>query len=161
MGLPGTGKSYLARLICERYGFMHLSSDEVRKEIDLRDHYGSSDKQMVYQVMQTKLDAALAEKKSVVVDTTFYQKKIRDEFSKIAGNHHIKPCWILTDASEATVQERLQTERPDSQADYQVYLKIRNHFDHLSVPYLRLLTDEMKDAEMLGKINSHCLLTSE
>ena len=44
-GLPGNGKSTVARALVERYGGIHLNSDLLRNAMQLRGQYGPEDKE--------------------------------------------------------------------------------------------------------------------
>ncbi len=128
-GLPGSGKSTLARAYTAKYDTVHLNSDLVRTELGLRGHYQAGDKERVYRALLEKVHRQLASGRDVVVDSTFYRQAIREPFDRIAGELNIPAYWVLVEAAEDTIRERLRTPRPDSEADFAVYEKIRDQFE--------------------------------
>ncbi|NND31641.1 MAG: AAA family ATPase [Saprospiraceae bacterium] len=156
MGLPGTGKTYLAKLLAARVDAKHISSDVVRKEIGKRQHYEPEDKHEVYREMQARMESALTEGSHVLVDTTFYSNSLRDEFEKLAKRYTNEIFWVLTTADETLIKKRVSKKRPDSEADYQVFLMIRNQWDEVTRPHLLVSTDILTEQELLNKVLIYC-----
>src|SRR5688572_4104905 len=136
LGLPGTGKSYFAEKLSDRIAAVHINSDKLRNALQARGKYTIEDKLHVYRVMAKKTDQALHQGKSVIVDATFYKREMVDLFIKLAKDHAVPVRIIKIEADETLVQERLQKRRTDSEADFQVYLKIKEAFDELHVPHI-------------------------
>lgn len=156
MGLPGSGKTYLAKMLAERINVEHISSDVVRKSMKMGGHYSGQDKQLVYDQMMTLMQKCLAEQKDVLVDSTFYLQSARDEFEELALNYTDEIYWILATADESTIKERVSQKRPDSEADYSVYLAIRDKMDPIQMGHLVIETDKHEHRELLEKILAYC-----
>lgn len=60
MGLPGSGKSYLARRLAELIGATYISSDRVRRDLFPAARYTAEEKAGVYEEMQTRAAAFVA-----------------------------------------------------------------------------------------------------
>lgn len=141
-GLPGSGKSTLARAYVTRYGGVHINSDLLRHELQLRGHYTPADKERVYAAMLSRTRAVLAGGGDAVVDSTFYRAAIRAPFEAAAAALGIPVFRVEVRAREETIRRRLQTPRPDSEADFAVYEKIRDQYEPCSDPHLTLWTDD-------------------
>jgi predicted kinase len=128
-GLPGSGKSTVARAYVARYGGTHINSDLVRGDLGLRGQYAPGDKEKVYAAMLSKIRTVLAAGGVAVVDSTFYKKAIRAPFEAVAQDLGLPVVRIQVRAEEALIRRRLQTPRPDSEADFSVYEKIRDAFE--------------------------------
>jgi len=125
-GLPGTGKTTIARAFAALCGAVHLNSDAIRRELGLMGHYSAADKKRVYDLLLSRADDALKEGKIVVVDSTFYKVNIRKPFEYLAEINHVPLKWVEVQAGESVLRERLSQPRPDSEADFNVYEKIRD-----------------------------------
>lgn len=154
-GLPGSGKSTLARAFALQTGTLHLNSDILRRELSLTGHYLPEEKQKVYDTLLEKTGAALASGLPVVVDSTFYNDAIRRPFRELAAKYRAPIHWIEIKASEATLRRRLQVPRPDSEADFAVYEKIRDSSEPLTDPHLTLWSDEMTLDEMTAAMTDY------
>lgn len=141
-GLPGSGKTTLARAYAARYAAEHLNSDVLRQELGLLGRYGPEDKEKVYRTLLERTRQLLSEGKTVVVDSTFYKESIRKPFRKIAEALSVPLYWVEVRAQEKVIRERLQTPRPDSEADFDVYQKIRDAYEPIPEPHLFLYSDE-------------------
>ncbi|MBK8922582.1 MAG: AAA family ATPase [Saprospirales bacterium] len=140
-GLPGSGKSALARAFVARYGGTHINSDLVRAALGLRGKYGAADKARVYAAMLAKTRAVLEAGGRAVVDSTFYRAGIREPFERMAGELGVPLFRIAVKAGEETIRQRLGKPRPDSEADFAVYEKIRDQFEPWLAPSLELWSD--------------------
>jgi predicted kinase len=138
LGLPGTGKSYFAEKLANQLGAVHINSDRLRNARRAQGKYTIGDKLLIYRGMADKTGQALDQGKSVIVDATFYKCMMIDLFMKLAKDHESPIRFIKIEADETLVQARLRRARTDSEADFQVYLKIKDEFEELYVPHLTL-----------------------
>lgn len=147
-GLPGSGKSYFAERLAEGIGAVYISSDMVRKEMYAERTYSDKEKLTVYREMVARATQAIAEKKDVVLDATFHRKDIRD----LVKNSFESPLrWIEVRADESIIRERLAKPRRHSEADYEVYLKIRSQWEPIDNDHLILASTQRNISEMLGR----------
>jgi predicted kinase len=140
-GLPGSGKTTLARALAAQTNTLHLNSDLMRRALGLMGHYAPEDKAAVYAALLERARASLSEGKDVVVDSTFYKESVRAPFRQLASDCATALCWIEVRAQEAVIRERLKTPRPDSEADEAVYEKIRDEAEPLPEAHLVLWSD--------------------
>ena len=159
MGLPGSGKTYLARLIASHFGFEHVSSDRTRNDLNLMGRYETESKQLVYQMMLTTTSQLLGQGKDVVVDATFTSSSDRSRFRAEISQWTDQIFWVLVSADPDTTRKRLQIRRVDSEADYQVYLRLKDQFDPVDFKYLEIPTDQCDDDELLYLIINYCRLS--
>jgi predicted kinase len=159
-GLPGTGKSTVARAFTERYGGAHISSDLLRKAMGLLGHYGPEDKKKVYQAVLDGARAALLDGQSAVVDSTFYRADIRAPFEALARSCGAPFFWVEMRADENSIRERVEAPRPDSEADFAVYLALRDQNEPIEVPHLVLWSDQMTLDDQVDSIRNYTLQTS-
>lgn len=155
-GLPGSGKSTVARNYVARYGGVHISSDLLRNSLGLLGHYEAADKEKVYAAMLEQTRDALAKGQHVVVDSTFFRQTIRAPFEQIAEMLKIPVFRIEICAAEETIRRRLQSQRPDSEADFVVYDQIRRAFEAWTAPHLTLFSDTRSPDELAKAIYDYC-----
>lgn len=149
LGLPGSGKTTFAKAFAERKNAVHLNSDLLRRELGEMGKYSPEDKQKVYETLLERARQALAAGKTVVVDSTFYKEKIREPFRKLAAECRRPLRWVEILANETTIEARLKKPRPDSEADFGVYQKIKSEAEPLEEPHLVLKSDEVSLGEMI------------
>ena len=154
-GLPGSGKTTLARAYAASCNAIHFNSDTLRQEMGLEGKYGSQDKEKVYNRLLDRTKESLQSGKTVVVDSTFYKESIRAPFRRIASALNTPLQWIEVVAQEEVIRERLQYPRPDSEADFNVYQKIRDAYEPLSEPHLTLHSDEGTPEQLTLRIEEY------
>lgn len=137
-GLPGSGKSTVARTFAQKYGATHFNSDQVRRELGLWGSYRPSDKLAVYEALLDRAEEALAVGKTVVVDSTFFKAALRRPFVELAENQGVVVKWVLVTASVEKLRLRVSVPRPDSEADLAVLEKIQADFEPLQPPFLTI-----------------------
>lgn len=154
-GLPGSGKSYFAGRLADQLGAQPLSTDVLRKELFLTPEYTEEEKEKVYNEL-LRLMKTLSEHNDVVVlDGTFYKAGIRDKFAQGAKEKGEAVRFIEIEADEGTIEERLNEERSDSDADYDVYLKIKEEFEPMQDEHLILHSTDENIDELLEKATSY------
>ncbi len=133
-GLPGTGKSTLARHLTEQAGFSLIRSDQVRKElagVSAQVHVPAPFEQGLYAPAWTertyaeclrRADQLLFEGKRVVVDASFGEDRRRGSFSDLAARLALPAVFIHCHTDPEVVRLRLRDRLGDpSDADWQVY----------------------------------------
>ncbi|RMG81750.1 MAG: AAA family ATPase [Bacteroidetes bacterium] len=151
-GLPGTGKTTLARALARALGFEHFNSDKIRDELGLRGQYDAASKSSVYEAMLSRARVALKSGKGVVVDASFYKKAYREPFECLARETGVSVLWIELKAAEPVIQKRVGKRRPFTEADFEVYQKLKSEFEPFDKPVLVLSGDEMSPDEMVEKV---------
>lgn len=139
-GLPGTGKSTVARGLTEADGFRWIRSDAIRKELAQQPADGTVKDSAaqsgagIYSVEWTErtygeclsraVDALQAGER-VVVDATFHDDRRRLQFIQAAIRLGVPAIWLRCEAQPATVRTRLANRTNDlSDADWQIYQQL-------------------------------------
>lgn len=133
-GVPGAGKSTLARGLAEQSGFCLIRSDEVRKELAGDDQgpaafgegmYSPEWNERTYAECSRRAAMALFEGKRVLVDAGFRVDRWRRDFLEAATGWGVPAAFLLCQADTATVRARLEARRGDiSDADWSVHERI-------------------------------------
>ncbi len=121
-GLPGTGKTTLARRLADRFGWAVLRSDEVRKETaglspteragaaPFEGIYTPESTADVYRELLHRAELALGSGESVVLDATWLDPEQRDAARAMAraGHAHIHElcCDLAVDEAGARIRAR-------------------------------------------------------
>ncbi len=142
-GLPGTGKSYLARKLAVRLNAFHLMTDSIRKQIlglpvgtrrfegYGRDIYAPSVSRRTYREMLRRGRAYLAAGQTVILDATFLHEDSRDEVRALAGRAGVGVLFVHADCPERTVVGRMKRrlrQRSFSDADLAIYRDMKRRF---------------------------------
>ncbi len=137
-GLPGSGKSYFADQLSDVLALPHLKSDHVRDTIDKRGDYDPQSKAAVYQSLLAKAEEQLAIYPAVIADATFHKSWMREIAEAKAHELNQSLRFIQLVADEAIIQQRVNKNRPDSDADYHIYQKLKAEADSLQASHLLL-----------------------
>ncbi len=139
-GLPGSGKSYFASRLAMHLEAEYVNSDELRMHMLQERNYSEAEKRLVYDAMLSRMTDALTARKPIVLDATFYKKSIRRRFEQRAAEHHQSIIYIEVTAPEDIIQDRLLSPRAYSEADYDVYLKLKKFAEPLTRDHLVLVS---------------------
>jgi len=138
-GLPGVGKSTVAKLLAKKEKAIILRTDKIRRKhikefgqsLDSNEPYPDSAMQKVYEIMFRRAEKFLKEGKSVILDATFAQRKNRDRARELARSLGIpsRLVYVVCDTgderqNDAIIQKRtFQRGRENkSAARFQIYL---------------------------------------
>lgn len=138
-GLPGSGKSFFASRLAERIHASYLSSDKIRMQLLPVRTYTDEEKEMIYKVMLDKAIEISKKKNDVVVDATFYKKGLRTKVLEEIGSVELVR-WIEVKADENLIQDRLIKPRIESEANYDVYLKLKKDWEPMEEDHLVLIS---------------------
>jgi len=148
-GLPGSGKSYFASRLAKHLEAAYVNSDELRMHMLPERNYTEVEKQRVYDAMLSHMSDALTTKKPIVLDATFYKELIRRPFEQAAATFNESIIYIEVTAPEDLIKDRLKMPRTFSEADYNVYLKLKKSAEPLTRDHLVLLSTNNNIVSML------------
>lgn len=153
LGLPGSGKSFFAKALAKRLDAAYVSSDRMRNTVGARGKYSKEEKMQIYHLMREETGKHASAGKKVVVDGTFYLTEMIDLFKTLSPALATPIYFMSVVADEKLIKERLSSPRDDSEADYDVYLNIKEKVEPLQIPHLTLRSgrdniDEMISAAM-------------
>ena len=151
VGLPGTGKTTFARELASVIGAEHLNSDIVRQVAGRRGHYDAVSKAANYNEMLTRTEEFLKKSKTVVIDATFYKNIFRKPYQLLGERYEADIKWIEIRADEEIIKERISKKRKYSDADFEVYKRIKEDYEPLSAAKLILWSDQLSVEEMVGQ----------
>jgi len=140
-GLPGTGKTFLAKELASELSLKHFNTDSTRKKILSRPGYTHKEKEMVYDKLFEFLSEFLKRGENIVVDGTFYKKEYREKLRRMAREANTKPVFVELTAKEEIVEARMNERAKqtcDSDADFTVYQKIKGEFEPLTEKHLTI-----------------------
>lgn len=148
-GLPGSGKSYFARSLANRLNARLISSNAVRQQLRKNGKYDDQAKIAVYLEMLSLMEAGIKDHQSIVLDATFFKAEIRKLFKEKAGELGEPVYFIEISANEEAIKSRVSKPRPDSEADFEAYLKVKREFEALTEDHLVLYSDREPIDRML------------
>jgi uncharacterized protein len=147
-GLVGTGKSTVAGMLSDLSGFPTVSSDRVRKKLaglaptvrsrqDYRSGiYSEEFDQFTYEGIWSEAEKQLASGPGIIVDATFKDAKHRSRLVELGDAAAVPVYFVECQANERTVRRRLRERAKSadhvSDADWQVYQRMRREFQPLS-----------------------------
>ncbi|WP_185974346.1 AAA family ATPase [Litoribacter populi] len=150
-GLPGTGKSYFASRLSQRLGAVYINSDAVRRELGAMGKYTDKDKLTVYEELFYRTKNSLNAGKCVVADATFHKKINRKYFFDWTSKQGISLVVFEVFASEEIIKKRLSKPRTYSEADWNVYLKLKQEREPLEIKHHKLESSSNNINFMLEK----------
>ena len=138
-GLPGSGKTTFSRALARHFSAVHINSDKIRKTLFDKPLYSEDEKKKVYATMTKEAENALKNGKNVIVDATFYRKEYRNIIAEVAKRTNSEIYYVMCELDEAKIKERLTKRKKGlSDADFRVYLDMKDSFEPLDEKHLRL-----------------------
>ena len=159
-GLPGSGKSYFATHLADQLSAVYISSDRVRNEMFDKKTYLKAEKILVYNEMLVRMKMAATQRSNVVLDATFFLRSIRMKFYE-QGKKIDRTVFIEIVADEDLTAKRLRKQRPESEADFEVYKKIKSEWEPMAEEHLVLQSADNNISDMLQKTANYLGLTND
>ena len=143
-GLPGTGKSTLARELAVRTAGRVLSKDEIRHALFKPDEieYSSSQDDFCLRVMLATAGELLQRDRTRILffdGRTFSRRYQIDNVVNAAASLHqpwrIIECVCSEDVARARLEQASASGRhPAGNRDFQLYLEVRTRFEAITLP---------------------------
>ncbi|MGI9487743.1 MAG: AAA family ATPase [Geminicoccaceae bacterium] len=141
-GLPGAGKSVVAKSLSKMREATLLRSDVLRKNVIATPTYADDEKQAVYNEMFERASSALSEGRDVVLDAAFNKRSNRERAAALAEALNAGFEIVEVTASEATIRERLRLREGDeSDADWEVHQLLKGRFEEINEPHVVMTND--------------------
>jgi aminoglycoside phosphotransferase family enzyme/predicted kinase len=153
-GLPGTGKSTLARGLAERAEACLIRSDIVRKELAGLSELASASfpfgeaiyapawNERTYAECRHRAEDLLFEGKRVIVDATFGEEKQRRALLEAASRLGVPAIFLLCQAGSEVVRKRLEGRRGDaSDANWSIYQRAAERWEEIGSGTRRALRE--------------------
>lgn len=135
-GLPGVGKTTVAREIVDRLDARLVRTDVVRKEILTEPRYTEAETQLVYEEALDRARETLQEGTDVVIDGTFRDREYRIRALETAEEVDVEFRLVRVVCDEDVVRRRIQERVDDeSDADFEVHQMFRETFDRVALQH--------------------------
>ena len=141
-GLPGTGKSFLARKIAGRMPAVIVESDFVRKTLFAQPTYAGAESVWVHRIAHVTIERLLKSGHRVIYDATNLSEWFREKTYHIADRAGAGLVVVVTVAPERVARERLlkrfQARDPDdlSDATVAVYERFKRRVEPVRHPHI-------------------------
>lgn len=153
-GLPGVGKTTVAKNLSPLLDATLLSSDKIRKELIANPTYQRDERELVYQVMMLLAKYLHDAGKNCILDATFNKEEFRNQVKEKTncpdGQFFIVECVC----PEELCISRIKARKDDySDADISVYQKMKKIYEPVKSKHITVDTsdDAKSNAEIIYK----------
>jgi predicted kinase len=157
-GLPGTGKTTLARALADHFSGGVLNKDEIRAAVfapqDIE--YSTEQDDVVQKLMLEAAEFLLRKnpERLVFLDgRTFSRRYQIDRVLELANR--LNQSWRILECacSDEAAQRRLaEAGHPAKDRDFQLYLRVKARFEPITLPKIVIDTDQGPDACLASAI---------
>lgn len=135
-GLPGVGKSRVARLLADRLSASLYRTDVVRKELVDDPEYTSEETQRVYDTIRERTRRTVAGGGRAILDGTYRAKEFRSDLVEMASDLGVDLQFLHVECDEEVVRDRI-AQRTDgvSDAAFDQYLLLKSKFQGFERPH--------------------------
>ncbi len=150
-GLPGVGKTTLAKELAPLAKAVVLSTDKIRKELIKKPTYSIKERRMVYEIFLLVAKYLHDSGVNCILDATFNRKRSRSQVKRSLGISESQIHIVECVCPEEVVFSRLRSRKEDySDADFVVYKKMKKIFEPIRVPHV--IVDTRNPPEQNAKI---------
>ena len=145
-GLPGTGKTTIAKKLASIIDAVVLSTDKIRKELIPNPTYQRKERELIFDVMVLLAKYLHSSDKNCILDATFNKEYSRNQVKndlKLSENRFfVVECTCL----EKIILSRLENRKDDySDADIFVYQQMKKIYEPITSKHITI--DTSQDAE--------------
>jgi len=148
-GLPGVGKTTVAKELAPLLNAVILATDKIRKELFSKPMYGLRERRLIYDVMILMAKYLNMVGINCILDATFTRESSRREIKKKLGlaskDIHIIECICPEDI----VLSRLRQRKYDySDADSSVYKKMKRIYEPVKGVHMTVDTSMLSNTDI-------------
>lgn len=149
-GLPGTGKSTVAKALAQRLAAAVIESDAVRALLFPSATFSAAESGEVFAVVHAVMERLLLKGVPVIMDATNVREQHREPVYRIAERAGARLYVVLVDAAPETVRERMERRAAQQQAGgrglagWDVYCRMRREWEPIARRHL--VIDTSRDA---------------
>ena len=148
-GLPGVGKSTVARLLAPNIEAAIVSSDEIRKSLFRVPTYRRHEKRLVYKAMLLVARYLYNANVNCILDATFSRDTARQEVQDTLGLTRDQFRIIECTCPEDIVMTRLKQRKNDfSDADYSIYKMMKRIYEPIKEEHIKIDTQRLSEKEI-------------
>jgi predicted kinase len=160
-GLPGVGKTSLAKELAPLINAVVLSTDKLRKELIPNPTYTKEEKELIYDVMllvARYLHNAAGV--NCILDATFNTEESRENARKKLGNTSPDQIYIIEcGCPEDIIISRLKARKEDySDADIDIYRKMKQVYEPVKDKQRHIVADTSRDPKINAEEIKTCIL---
>ena len=166
-GLPGSGKSYLARKLSELLGSAILQSDALRKTLVTKPDYTPAESGRLFRAMHFLAEGLLSSGIPVTIDATNIIESNRRGFYRVADALGARLFIIQARAPKKVIKARLQSRKREygqkSDADWGVYQKMAAEAEKIKRPHISVDTSKSLEpfiTKIVQEIKNTATITS-
>jgi len=147
-GLPGSGKSHLARELSRRHPLAVLNSDALRAALFPHPQHSDQENARLFSATHAVLDRLLARGVSAALDATNLREAHRRPLYQLAGKRGARLLVVQVTAPEGVAKKRLRRRRRGetpwdiSEAGPEVYDKMRAEVEPVRRPHITVDTSK-------------------
>ncbi len=153
-GLPGVGKTTIAKELAPLLDATILSSDKIRKELFEKPTYHREERELVYHVMMLLAKYLHKAKKTCILDATFNKEEFRNLVKKKTECPDDEFFIIECSCPEGLAVLRLRDRKDQySDADVSIYDRMKKIYEPVKARHISVDTTEdvKKNAELIFK----------
>jgi len=147
VGLPGAGKSTLARALAPILPAAVVESDFVRRQLFESPAHSDLENRVVHRAAQAVMERLLRQSISVVSDATNLIESHREMLYRLAAKCDARPLVVRLVAPETVVRQRLEQRQSArsphdwSDADWSVYVRMKPTQENIGRSFISVRTD--------------------
>jgi predicted kinase len=149
-GLPGVGKTTLAKELAPLVDAVVLSTDKIRKELFPTPTYGRRERRLIYDVLILLAKYLDNVGINCILDATFTRERSRREIKKKLGRGGNKEIRIIECiCPEYIVLSRLRQRKYDySDADFSVYRRMKRIYEPVKEEHITVDTSKLSKPDI-------------
>lgn len=148
-GLPGVGKTTLARQLAPFVKAVVLSTDKIRKELFPRPTYSGRERRLVYDVLLMIAKYLHGANVNCILDGTFSQEKSRQEVMRKLNIPPNKFFIVECFCPEDIVMARLKIRKHDySDADLSIYQRMKKIYEPVKGKHITVDTSKISKTDV-------------
>jgi predicted kinase len=154
-GLPGVGKTTVAKRIAPLLNAVVLSTDKIRKELFHTPSYSRRERKLIYDILVLLAKYLCNSNVSCILDATFSKEKSRQEIRNKLRSYSKEINVIECICAEDIIIDRLKLRKHDySDADLSVYTSMKRIYEPVKGNHITVDTSRLSPID-IERIASH------